>query len=135
MSVRFCGTQAMDGTTKRLRIADVIANMFRSVLALSPGVAAACSRRPRLCATMQNRSLPATQEEPHAAEGQPPRLVTNEAAHVLRSSSCCCTTSPRYFTPDSSCSARRRHAGNSVPDHRQNRARIPAGKHDLVNCG
>lgn len=28
----------MDGTTKRLKIADVITNMFRSVLALSPGV-------------------------------------------------------------------------------------------------
>ena len=29
--------QAMDGTTKRLKIADVVTNMFRSVLALSPG--------------------------------------------------------------------------------------------------
>lgn len=29
--------QAMDSTTKRLRISDVIANMFRSLLALSPG--------------------------------------------------------------------------------------------------
>ena len=28
---------AMDSTTKRLRISDVIANMFRSLLALSPG--------------------------------------------------------------------------------------------------
>lgn len=28
---------AMDSTTKRLRISDVIANMFRSMLALSPG--------------------------------------------------------------------------------------------------
>jgi hypothetical protein len=27
----------MDGTTKRLKIADVVTNMFRSVLALSPG--------------------------------------------------------------------------------------------------
>ena len=31
--------QAMDSTTKRLRISDVIANMFRSLLALSPGEA------------------------------------------------------------------------------------------------
>lgn len=31
------GAQSMDGTTKRLKIADVITNMFRSVLALSPG--------------------------------------------------------------------------------------------------
>ena len=30
---------AMDSTTKRLRISDVIANMFRSLLALSPGKA------------------------------------------------------------------------------------------------
>ena len=30
--------QAMDGTTKRLKISDVLANMFRSVLALSPGM-------------------------------------------------------------------------------------------------
>lgn len=29
--------QAMDGTTKRLRIGDVVTNMFRTVLALSPG--------------------------------------------------------------------------------------------------
>ena len=29
---------AMDSTTKRLRISDVIANMFRSLLALSPGI-------------------------------------------------------------------------------------------------
>lgn len=28
---------SMDSTTKRLRISDVIANMFRSLLALSPG--------------------------------------------------------------------------------------------------
>lgn len=28
---------AMDSTTKRLRISDVIANMFRSLLAMSPG--------------------------------------------------------------------------------------------------
>ena len=28
---------AMDSTTKRLRISDVIANMFRSLLELSPG--------------------------------------------------------------------------------------------------
>jgi hypothetical protein len=32
-----CISQAMDGTTKRLKIADVVTNMFRSVLALSPG--------------------------------------------------------------------------------------------------
>jgi hypothetical protein len=32
-----CPSQAMDGTTKRLKIADVVTNMFRSVLALSPG--------------------------------------------------------------------------------------------------
>lgn len=31
---------AMDSTTKRLRISDVIANMFRSLLELSPGVQA-----------------------------------------------------------------------------------------------
>lgn len=43
----------MDGTTKRLKIADVIANMFRSVLALSPGMAAACSRTSRLCAASE----------------------------------------------------------------------------------
>jgi len=30
--------KAMDGTTKRLIISDVIANMFRSLLALSPGM-------------------------------------------------------------------------------------------------
>ena len=29
--------KAMDGTTKRLIISDVVANMFRSLLALSPG--------------------------------------------------------------------------------------------------
>ena len=29
--------QAIDGTTKRLRIGDALANMFRSILALSPG--------------------------------------------------------------------------------------------------
>lgn len=34
----FCLLQAMDGTTKRLKIGDVITNMFRSVLSLSPGV-------------------------------------------------------------------------------------------------
>ncbi len=31
------GLQAMDCTTKRLKISDVVCNMFRSVLALSPG--------------------------------------------------------------------------------------------------
>lgn len=31
------GLQAMESTTKRLRIGDAIANLFRSVLALTPG--------------------------------------------------------------------------------------------------
>ena len=38
--------QAMESTTKRLRIGDAIANMFRSILALSPGMKMCCPCMP-----------------------------------------------------------------------------------------
>ena len=75
------GLAALDSTTKRLRIGDALANIFRAIMQLSPGAPAPARRLRQLAAAQSTKRLGACTAARSAA--RPCFKLRPPSLHVL----------------------------------------------------